>query len=73
MSNMRGNITKVRIKTDDLMSVPQAARVLGKPKLTLYRWIAKGKITAIELGDVLFIPTKEVERLQGEKQISLRG
>ena len=69
---MAGNITKVQITTDDLMSVPQAARVLGRPKLTLYRWIAKGKVTAIELGDVLFIPTKEVERLQNEDKEAAR-
>ena len=60
-------MAKVEINTDDLMSVPQAAKKLGRPKITLYRWIEKGKITAIELGGFLFIPQKEVERLQGEE------
>ena len=58
---------KVEIKTDDLLSVPQAAKILNRPKITLYRWIEKEKITAIQLGDVLFIPRKEVERLSKEQ------
>ena len=56
----------IQIRTDDLLSVPQAAKILGRPKITLYRWIEKGKLIAIELGGVLFVPTKEVERLKGE-------
>ncbi len=59
--------TRVEITTDDLLSVPEAARILQRPKITLYRWIKKGKLTAIELGGVLFIPKKEVERLKGEQ------
>jgi len=62
-------MTKIEIKTDDLMSVPQAAKALGRPKITLYRWIERGKIIAIKLGDVLFIPKKEVDRLKKEKAI----
>jgi len=60
-------MVKVEIRTNDLMSVPQAARILGRPKITLYRWIEREKITAIKLGDVLFIPTNEVERLSKER------
>lgn len=59
--------TRIQIKTDDLMSVPQAAKLLNRPKITLYRWIEKRKLIAVELGDVLYIPRKEVERLINEK------
>ena len=62
--------TRVEITTDDLLSVPQAARLLNRPKITLYRWIEKGKIVAIHLGGVLFIPKREVERLQNERSRS---
>jgi excisionase family DNA binding protein len=57
-------LTKVEIRTEDLKSVPQAAKILKRPKITLYRWIEKGKVQAIQLGDVLYIPTREVQRLQ---------
>jgi hypothetical protein len=66
-------LTKVEIKTNDLMSVPQAAKILKRPKMTLYRWIYGRKIIGIELGGVLFIPTKEVERLQNERAPASEG
>jgi len=58
---------EIRIKTDDLLTVPDAAKQLGRPKMTLYRWIKAGKILYAELGGVLFIPKNVVERLKNEK------
>jgi len=57
---------RIEINTNDLVTIPAAAEALGRPKITLYRWIEKGKITAIELGGVLFIQVKELERLKTE-------
>jgi len=51
--------------TSDLLTVPKAAKQLGKPKMTLYRWLKSGKIIAITVGGIPFIPQSEVERLQG--------
>jgi len=42
---------------------------LGKPKMTLYRWIHAGKIISIEFGAILFIPKKEVERITKAKVV----
>jgi excisionase family DNA binding protein len=61
-----GKLTKITIQTEDLLSVPQAAKILKRPKVTLYRWIDKQKMQAVELGGFLFVPKKEVERLQDE-------
>ena len=52
---------------DNLLTVPAVAKLLDKPKMTLYRWIQKGKVEAISLGGILFITTREVERLKEEK------
>ncbi len=61
--------TRVEITTGDLVSVPQAAKILGRPKITLYRWIEKKKLVAIELGGVLFIPQREVGRPKNTKKL----
>lgn len=55
---------EIKVTTDDLVSVVDAARTLGRPKMTIYRWVEAGKIIGIKLGGVLFIPVSEVERLQ---------
>jgi len=58
---------EIRIATSDVISVAQAAQELGRPRSTIYRWAEAGKIHAIKLGGVLFIPKSEIERLKNEK------
>lgn len=58
---------EIRVRTDDLMSVVAAAKELGRPRITIYRWIEAGKIVGIKLGGIIFIPKSEVERLKNEK------
>ncbi len=59
-------LTQVTIKSDDVMTVPEAARRLHRPKMTLYRWIRAKKIMAVQLGGILFIPIGEIERLKAD-------
>ena len=63
---------EIKIKSDDLLTVPEAAKQLGRPKMTLYRWIKANKIIYAELGGVLFIPKSEVGRLKNEKAAEIR-
>lgn len=53
--------------TGDLVTVPQAAKLLGKPKMTLYRWIKSGKVIALQFGGISFIPKSELERLKNDQ------
>ena len=62
-----GYSREIRVTTSDLVSVQDAAKELGRPRLTIYRWIDAGKIFSIKLGGILFIPTSEVERLKNEQ------
>jgi len=55
---------QIKIQSDDLVTVPEAARRLGRHKMTLYRWIASHKIVAVKLGGILFVPVGEIGRLQ---------
>jgi excisionase family DNA binding protein len=48
----------------DFLTVPKAAKVLGRHKQTLYRWIAKGELITINIGGILFVPRSEIERLK---------
>jgi len=57
---------EIKVSTDDLVSVAQAALELGKPRVTIYRWVEDRKVVAIRLGGILFVPVSEVERLKRE-------
>jgi len=52
--------------TGDLLTVPQAAKLLGKPKMTLYRWVKNGKVIAVRFGGILFVPMSEIDRLKNQ-------
>ena len=58
---------EIRVRTDDLLSVAEAAKSLGHPRITVYRWVETGKIVGIKLGGNLFIPKSEVERCQSQQ------
>ena len=58
-------MTEILLKSDELLSVAQAARQLDKPKITLYRWVEKGTMFGVKLGGIIFIPVSEVERIKG--------
>ena len=59
---------ELRVITDDFITVPEAAKQLGKPKVTLYRWIEANKLIAVTFGGILFVPTSEIERLNKKKE-----
>jgi len=59
---------EIKVTTSDLCSVAEAAKILGRSRLTIYRWIEKDEIAAIKLGGVLFIPRSEVDRKDRENK-----
>lgn len=55
---------EIKISTDELVSVVDAAKTLGWPKMRIYRWVDADKLVGVKLGGILFIPSSEVERLK---------
>lgn len=60
-------MSKRRININELVQVGEAAKALGRSRETVYRWIDTGKLIAIELGGVLFVPSSEIERVKKEE------
>lgn len=58
---------ELKVVTDEFVTVPEAAKQLGKPKMTLYRWIEANKLIAITFGGILFVPVSEVQRLKNKQ------
>ena len=59
--------TKITISTDDLLSVPQAAKRLGVHFATVYRWIDKGKIHPIRIAGQVFVTVDEIRALEEQR------
>jgi len=57
----------ITFKSTDILSISDAAKALGVTRMTLYRWIDKGKIQSLMFGGYRAIPRSEVERLNNEQ------
>jgi len=47
----------------------QTAELLGVNRITIWRWIRKGKFNIQRIGSVVFIPKWEVELLKTKRRV----
>ena len=59
---------EITFKSTDILSISEAAKQLGITRMTLYRWIDKGKVQSLMFGGYRAIPVAEVERLKAARQ-----
>jgi len=55
---------KVSFTSNDLMTIPQAAKELDVHYATVYRWVKKGRLTPFRAGGFMFLLASEVEALK---------
>ena len=60
--------TKITISTDDLLSVPQAAKQLGVHFATVYRWIDKGRIRPFRIGGQVFVTVDDIRVMKEQRE-----
>ena len=58
---------RIVFENKDFFSTSEAAKMIGITRMTLHRWIAVGKITAVKIGRYRAIHTGEIERVKGDK------
>ena len=54
---------RIVFEDTDFLSIREAAKELGISVMTLHRWVAKGKIQAMNVGTYSAIIKSEVDRL----------
>ena len=47
----------------DLISLREAAEILGKSKVTVWRWVRAGRLPSIVIADRLFVRRGDVRRI----------
>jgi len=58
-----GYMDRNDIHSSDLLSVVEAAELMRVSRVSVHRWIEKGKLTAIRIGNSRFVLKKEVEAI----------
>lgn len=62
-------MTKISIVTEDLLTIPEAMKLLGVSRMHLWRLRKEGKIQEIQLGKHTYLTKAEVERIAKEKEV----
>ena len=57
-------VVTFNVESKDVMSVTSASKELGVNRVTVYRWVASGRLFGVKFADTLYIPVKEVARLK---------
>lgn len=57
---------------EPLWTVDQAAAYFNMNRMTIYRWITRGKIKSTKIGNRVRIPRSEIERIAGETKAKLQ-
>lgn len=58
---------KITIATEDLISIPAAAKELGVDWSTVYRWIKKGEIRPFRIGNQMYLTVEELKALKEQR------
>lgn len=65
--NILGGITMV-VKSDDLITVREAAQIVGRTAETVRRWIWGGKLHAQKMGNQLFVRRTDLAMLEDRRR-----
>jgi len=63
MKRKVGPQIRITIEPGDFVTVAEAAKILERPRITIYRWIETGIMLSVKIGGTIIIPWSEVERL----------
>ena len=55
---------EIRLKSDDLVSVAEAAKIIGCSRMTVYRWLRSRTVMGLEIAGLQVIPRNEVDRMK---------
>jgi excisionase family DNA binding protein len=55
-------MAKLLISTNEVFTIPEAAKLLKVTPMTIFRWIKSGKINPVKLSNRTLIPKSEIKR-----------
>ena len=55
---------EVVIDGKSVMSVEEAAEIVGRSRATVWRWIQDGKVSTVKTSNRTYVPSSEVEKFK---------
>ena len=60
----------IKLRTNELLSIQNAAKEIGCSRSTMYHWIEVGRIISLLFGGVLYVPISEVKRVKAGPRLA---
>jgi len=60
-------MAKLLVNTNEVVTIPEAAKLLKVSEMTIFRWLKAGKINRIKLSNRTVIPKSEIKRVRKSK------
>ncbi len=60
----------IKLRTNELLSIQNAAKDIGCSRSTMYHWIEVGRIISLLFGGVLYVPISEVKRVKAGPRLA---
>ncbi len=64
---------KLTFNNNDFLGMAATSKRLNISRMTLHRWIASGKIKAVQIGRYRYISKSEIERLNSDQATKANG
>ncbi|RLC34413.1 hypothetical protein DRH14_03070 [Candidatus Shapirobacteria bacterium] len=64
---MKKDVTTIVLQTTDLITIPEAARLLSITRQTIHRWINEGKLARLKIKGNAYLFREAVEKLRRER------
>jgi len=55
--------TQVVLESNQLVPIPRAAEILGVHFTTIYRWVKKGKLHIIQIGNQTYLDAAQIKKM----------
>jgi predicted site-specific integrase-resolvase len=59
---------KITLETEDLLTIPQAAQMIGVSRITAWQWANDGKMAVIILGGKSLVTRKTAEAIKRRRE-----
>ena len=59
---------KITVETEELLSIPEAAKLIGISRISAWEWTKNGKMTTIILGGRALVPRSVAEELKRKRE-----
>jgi len=62
----------VTVRTDDLLTIPQAAKIIGVSRITAWDWVQTGRLPSMRIGGRALVTKQTAEAMKRKRDFEAK-